>query len=304
MGSREQGSASMLYEALHNVWPEWLKLGTYQDIRRSVLDAPRKAISQRRRYVRRYAIFCATFPYALASTFIWVGDHTGLFPPSTVQQQYADIARWEKELVRAGARFRQSCQDLAVVKPNTAGACNGWGEQYEAAQEKEIEALRDELKAFETAKAAASSSVLGALIMLISSQAFSRLWLRFNPSHFSRTVEDTQRVRRAYLLVMATTSFIPTCIGACVLVLADLISRSTTSAFLVLSEWLTITGFLPFAVCGVVGSYRLNHVLLGETNWGMGRTWWVMLLSNVVTLAIISFLIAPAVLLLFLGFII
>src|SRR3954463_5800851 len=121
---------SPVYELIDSVYPEWAKLGTYKEIRRSVLDSPKRTISNRRRYIRRYAIFCATVPYVLVSSLIWIGDHTGVLPPTKIEQQYADIARWEKDLVRVSTKFRRSCEEFSRVNLDTAKRCTDWGDRY------------------------------------------------------------------------------------------------------------------------------------------------------------------------------
>jgi hypothetical protein len=272
-----------LKEALESTLPDWLKPKTYIEIRKGVLDRPRQTIAARRRYVYRYAAFCATAPYALAAALLWIADFTHVIPPDNLAQHMAMISSQEKELVLMSAESAALCDRLTDLNLSDGKRCNKALERTREALQKEIDQLRNEAKSFSAIKATMANSIIAVIIFLLGAFIFSRVWLRFYPEHMKTTHDDIKTVSRAYLLVMSTTMFVPNCIGAAVGMLVNILERIDTAVAGAVSGWVVFAGLTPFAVCGVLGCYRLNYVLLNTHSWPVGKTWLVLLISNMIT---------------------
>lgn len=266
--------------ALDEILPDWLKPKTYWEIRKSVLDRPRHAVGNRRKYVYRYAIFCATAPYAVASLLIWTADFTHIVPPDALEKHLADIKSQERELIELMAESRLFCERLTTANAPGEKRCLDTTRRMSDGFQKDIDRMQKEAKAFSTLKTSLTSSSLLAIASLLGAYIFAKVWLRFYPAHVQTTTDDIRYIARAYLLVMSTTMLIPNCIGATVFFITEILGRLDASAAVMLSSWLVVVGILPFAVCGVLGSYRLNDVLLSSHSWRIGRTWLVFLISN------------------------
>ena len=286
-------------DVLASAFSEWTKLGAFRRIRRGVLDRPKSAIALRKRDIGMYAVFCGTAPYILAALIIWSAERTNLLPPNPLQRTYAQIREWEIETAELRGETRVMCERTASFDTSAGRQCfTATSRMLEGFQE-ESSNMRTEIQVFESLQTASINSVLGALIILINALVFSRMWLRSHPMHKRRSPEDLAKVWRTYLLVMSTTMFIPNCIGAFLLLTIDIVTRIEPWTAGSLSGSIFVAGVLPMAVCNVLGCYRLNEVLIGSSNWRIGNTWWIMALSNIITIALLSLVVVPLLVIIF-----
>lgn len=289
----------VIAEVLATNFSEWTKLGAFRAIRRSVLDRPKAAIALRKRDIGAYAAFCSTAPYLLAWLITWSADRTNLLPPDPIQRAYAEIRTWNNELAELKGESRVSCEETSSLSASAGRRCTALTTRMVEKLQSETSTMHREIQAFESARSAALSPIFAAIVLFVNAFVFTKMWLSSHPMHRHRLPEDADRVRRAYLLVMSTTMFIPHCISALILVLVDIMTRAEPWTAGALSGSVLVAGGLPLAVCGVLGCYRLNEVLLDSKSWRIGNTWWIMFKSNAVTLAILTVFIIPILLIIF-----
>lgn len=289
----------VIAEILANTISEWTKLGAFRAIRRSVLDRPKATIALRKRDIGAYAAFCSTAPYILAWLITWSADRAGLLPPDPIQRAYTEIRKWDNEIAELKGESRVSCEETASLSVSAGRRCATLTTRMVEKLQNETSTIYREIQAFESARSAALSPILAAIVVFINAYVFTKMWLRSHPMHVRRLPEDADRVWRAYLLVMSTTMFIPHCIGAFILLFVDMMTRVEPWTAGSLSGSVLVAGGLPLSVCGVLGCYRLNEVLLDSKSWRIGNTWWIMVKSNAVTLIILSVFVIPILLIIF-----
>ena len=288
-------------EVLKNTVSEWTKLGAFRAIRRTVLDRPRTTVALRKRDIGAYAAFCGTAPYILVALVIWSSDRANLLPPDPIQRAYAEIRKWDNEISELKGESRVSCEETASLSVSAGRRCLNLTSRMIEKLQNESTTMAREIRALESLRSASINSIFGAIIIFLNAFIFSKMWLRFHPMHLHGRSEDAGKVWRAYLLVMSTTMFIPNCIGALILLFVDIMTRVEPWTAGSLSGSVLLAGGLPLAVCGVLGCYRLNDVLLNSHSWRIGHTWWIMFLSNIVTLVIVSIIVVPILLILFMA---
>jgi hypothetical protein len=289
-----------LQEIADAILPEWIRPKTYIEIRRSVLDRPRQAVAKRRKYVHRYAVFCATAPYAFVASLLWLADFSRALPPDPLEQHLATIRTLEKELIEISTEGRLDCEAIEQVNRSQGKRCAQLNIRTVNSLQGELDEAQEEIQAYVVLRAAVTNVMVAALMFLLNAIVFARVWLRFYPARLEVTGSDRKRITRAYLLVMSTTMFIPNCIGAFVFAGINLLSRYDLFAAQSISGWLLMTGLLPFVACGVLGSYRINDVLLNTSSWRVGKTWAIFLISNSITMIFASVLLLVLIAILFL----
>jgi len=291
--------AFVVAEVLVGAFSEWTKLGAFRRIRRSVLDRPKTTIALRKRDIGAYAVFCGTAPYILSALLIWSADRVNLLPPDPLQRTYAQIRQWENEAAELRGESRVLCEETASFSASAGRRCLAVTSRTLEGYEEEASTFYREMKVFESLKAASVNSIFAAVIILVNALVFSRMWLRFHPLHKQRSPEDVGKIWRTYLLVMSTTMFLPNCIGALILLTLDIVTRIEPWTAGALSGSVFVAGVLPTAVCAILGCYRLNEVLLRSSTWRIGDTWWIMFLSNVITIALLSVAVIPILVIIF-----
>jgi hypothetical protein len=280
-------------ELLSKAFSDWTKLGAFRAIRRGVLDRPKATIALRKRDIGAYALFCGTAPYLFAALVIWSADSAKLLPPDPLQRAYAEIRKWEIETAELKGESRVLCEKTATLDVSEGRRCFTVASRMIEGFQKESSTMYNEIKVFESIKSASINPILSAFVILFNAFVFSKVWLRFHPIHRHITSEDIGKVWRAYLLVMSTTMFIPNWIGAFIVLLVDIMTRIEPWTAGSVSGSVFFAGVLPLAVCAVLGGYRLNEVLLHSTSWRIGGTWWIMFVSNLITLIILGVLAIP-----------
>ncbi|HVQ07409.1 MAG TPA: hypothetical protein VMS43_03135 [Allosphingosinicella sp.] len=286
-------------EVLMSALSEWTKLGAFRAIRRGVLDRPKATIALRKRDIGAYAAFCGTAPYIFAALLIWSTDRANLLPPDPLQRAYAEIREWENETAELRGEARVQCEETSSLNASAGRRCFAATSRMLERIQNDSSTMHREIRVFESIKSASVNSILAAFVILLNALVFSRIWLRVHPIHIDRRPEDIGKVWRAYLLVMSTTMFIPNCIGALIFLAIDIMTRIEPWTAGSLSGSVFFAGVLPGAVCGVLGCYRLNEVLLHSSTWRIGHTWWIMLLSNIVTIILLSVIIVPVLVVIF-----
>ncbi|HEV2747992.1 MAG TPA: hypothetical protein VGW34_11925 [Allosphingosinicella sp.] len=281
---RRTFGVSASIDAIMTALPEWMKPGSFREIRKGILDRPKLTISKRRKHVGAYALFCATAPYLLVVSMIWAINLAGVLPSDPAQRMHEQVRAWEIEVAELRAEARMTCEITASSNPTAGRRCQALLPRMFDPLQETTETMRRDAKALEAARFGFFNAVAGAVAIILNAFFFTRLWLRFHPEHVQRRQEDVDKVWSAYLLVMATTMFIPNCIGATIVLLVEILTRLEPAAVGAASSWLLFAGLLPFAVCGVLGSYRLNWVLLESSDWRIRNTWWIMLASNAATI--------------------
>jgi hypothetical protein len=263
------------------------------------LDRPKVAIALRKRDIAAYAAFCGTAPYILAALLISSFDLTNILPPDSAERTKAEIRQWENELSELRGESRVTCETTASLNTSAGRRCFALTSRMIEELQGETETMRREVEVFESLRSAAVHSIFGVIVIFVNAFVFARIWHRVYPMHARRLPQDVGKVWRAYLLVMSTTMFIPNCVGAFIFILINIVTRVEPWTSGGLSGAMFVAGVLPAAVCGVLGSYRLNEVLLHSTNWRVGHTWWVMAVSNIVTLLVLSVVVVPVLMILF-----
>jgi hypothetical protein len=226
-------------------------------------------------------------------TAVW--DATGVLPRSTLQKGFEYAQANEEDIEDVSATVRFMCKDFKnefVVSDRT---CKHLGDNV-LNMRRNVEGLRTQLNAtrFLSDVFSKGTIILSTILLLLSSFVFGRLWYRFYPMHLHPRPEDLEGIRRVYLLTMATTMFIPNCFAAAIFLLMDVAGRFDIDFLLALSGWVIAAAALPAMVCGILGSYRINAILLNHSHWRVGKTWAIFLISNLAT----SFLFSSSMVLL------
>jgi len=165
--------------------PEWMKPGSFREIRRGVLDRPKLTIAKRRKHVGAYALFCATAPYLFVVSLIWAIDLTGVLPSDPAQRMHEQVRAWETEITELRAEARITCESTASANPSAGRRCGALLPRMFDPLQETAKAMGRDAKAFEAARFGFFNAVAGAVALILNAFFFTRLWLRFTLNMFS-----------------------------------------------------------------------------------------------------------------------
>lgn len=274
---------SIVGQLIGLITPNWIKFKKFREIRSGVLDRPKATVASRRRHIAGYAVFCTAMPYLLAFSLPWVGEFAGVLPPDRLQQTYLEAQVQIREFAELRSDARAMCRNIQIADEPGGARCSRLMMRMTDGLDAEAELILHEIETFKAVQTGALSFFAAVIAVIISMYVFPRIWLKNNPRHAADSIEDREYVKRAYLLIMSTTLFLPNCIAAFILLVANILSRYEAAGLIAFSGWLTNVSALPLLVAGILGSYRLNEILLGTNNWRIGKTWWILLKCNAIT---------------------
>lgn len=215
---------SLVSELLTSWIPEFARVDLYFKERKKILDQPRVVLGSKIKSPLAYASFCLIAPIGAVFLIILPSlQAIGVVGSSSIEHSIADMRDLDARSVATLDRIEDICRRNGDNSIEFIAYCKARLRSQIANGRSDIQSMLEMLEYSQRLSYFVQSKVfiIQSAVLIINAYFFAIVWARLYPMHAAPDPGDRAIIRKAYLLSLGTTAFIPSIFAAIAMMVSE-----------------------------------------------------------------------------------